>query len=273
MPVGEPDDSLTAVVTGASSGIGEAIARALAARGWGVTLVARRADRLATLAAELGAAGVRAVPLPCDLADRADRTSLVEQVAEQGLSVGILVNNAGLSTSGPIWRAHPERELEMLEVDVAAVVDLTCRFVPQMVARGAGGILNVASTGAFQPLPGQAGYGAAKAFVLSWSRSLDAELAGHGVRVTALCPGPVDTGFGERAGLSSAEAHRALPAVLWRSPEQVAQAGVDGLWAGRPLVIPGWPNQVAAAAVGLLPKRPLARAIASRHPALRDRFD
>ena len=134
----------------------------------------------------------------------------------------ILVNNAGLATMGPVATRDPDAELNLVEVDVAAVVDLCCRFVPGMVERGRGAVLNVASVGAFGPVPGQASYGAAKAFVLSYTQSLGEELRGTGVSAATLCPGPVDTGFGDAAGFAKEDAEKMLPAVLWKSPADVA---------------------------------------------------
>ncbi|MCU1454882.1 MAG: ydfG 2, partial [Acidimicrobiales bacterium] len=166
MTLPAPAADRTCLVTGASSGIGAELACQLAARGLGVTLVARRAEKLEELADELRAAhpGVRVEVVAADLADRDARTGLLDEVAGRGLSVDVLVNNAGLSTVGAVHRSDPEREVNMIEVDVVAVADLCSRFVPGMVARGRGAVLNVASTAAFQPLPGQAGYGGCKAF-------------------------------------------------------------------------------------------------------------
>lgn len=268
MSLPTPAADHTAVVTGASSGIGAEVARELARRGHGVTLVARRADRLGALAHELSAAGVRAEVLAADLADRGARAELLERVTAAGLVPDILVNNAGLSTMGPVARSDPAAEVNMVEVDVAAVVDLCSRFLPGMVARGTGGILNVASTAAFQPLPGQAGYAAAKAFVLSYSRSLGGELRGTGVTVTALCPGPVDTEFNEVAGISDDDARAALPSLLWESAADVAKAGVEGLDKGRRVVVPGPANRVTAALASATPKAVLVPILASRHPKL-----
>src|SRR5690242_1729941 len=143
----------------------------------------------------------------------------------------------------------------MVEVDVVAVADLCSRFLPGMVKRGSGAVLNVASTAAFQPLPGQAGYGAGKAFVLSYTQSLSAELKGTGVSATVLCPGPVDTGFGEAAGFSKEAAEDALPAFMWVPADRVAREALDGLVAGRLVVIPGVANRVAAGFAKLAPRR------------------
>ncbi len=229
MSLPSPGPDRTAVVTGASSGIGAEIARDLVRRGHGVTLVARRADRLAELAAELRASGVRAEVLAGDLSDRAVRAGLLDRVVGLGLTPDILINNAGLSTVGPVARSDPDAEMNMIEVDVVAVADLCSRFVPGMVERGRGAILNVASTAAFQPIPGQAAYAAGKAFVLSYSRGLGGELKGSGVTVTALCPGPVETEFVEVAGFDEGAAESSLPRVMWESAETVAKTGVEGL--------------------------------------------
>ena len=269
MSLPTPATDRTAIVTGASSGIGEAIARDLAGRGHGVTLVARRAEKLATLAESLGTTGVRVEVLPCDLSDREARAGLLERVEALGLIPDILVNNAGLSTLGAIVTADPDAETNMIEVDVMAVADLCVRFLPGMVERRRGAVLNVASTAAFQPLPGQAGYAACKAFVLSYTRSLAGELRGSGVSITALCPGPVETGFAEAAGISDEDAEASLPSFMWESSETVAKVGVDALAKGRVVAIPGVANQAVAGLAHLTPKRLLVPILARQHPALR----
>ena len=271
MPLPLPASDRTAIVTGASSGIGDGIARELARRGHNVVLVARSTDKLETLASELSRDGRRAEVLGADLSDREVRAGLAERVEALGLTPDILVNNAGLSTTGPVHAADLAAELNMIEVDVVAVYDLCTRFLPGMVERDRGAIRNVASTAAFQPIPGQAGYAACKAFVLSYSRSLHAELTGTGVSVTALCPGPVHTGFGEAAGLTKEEAEGALPSFMWESVESVARCGINALAKGHPVAIPGTANRVAAMAAHLTPKSILAPLLARQHPALRSR--
>ncbi|QLL07711.1 SDR family NAD(P)-dependent oxidoreductase [Mycobacterium vicinigordonae] len=265
LPATGPDR--TAVVTGASSGIGEQFARILTEMGHQVVLVARSADRLAQIADRLGA---NAHPLPADLSDRAARADLPDRVGELGLTPDILINNAGLSTLGVVAKSVPEKELNLVEVDVAAVVDLCSRFLPGMVARRRGAILNVASVAGFGPLPGQAAYGGAKAFVLSYTHSLRGELKGTGVTATTLCPGPVDTGFGEAAGFDKEEAEAALPRVMWKPADQVAQAGIDGLARGRAVVVPGLVNRVSSALFRVAPPEWMLPLLTRSHPAMKD---
>ena len=266
MALPPPGNDRAAIVTGASSGIGEEFARILAGRGYQVVLVARSADRLQELAGRLGP---HARPLPADLSDRSARAELPDRVAGLGLVPDILVNNAGLSTLGLVAKSVPEQELNLVEVDVAAVVDLCSRFLPGMVERKRGAVLNVASMAGFGPLPGQAAYGAAKAFVLSYTHALRGELRGTGVSATALCPGPVDTGFGEAAGFSQEEAENSLPRVMWVPADKVAQAGIDGLAAGKAIVVPGRVNQVAGAIVRFSPPELLLPIYRRSHPAFK----
>ncbi|PBC57543.1 oxidoreductase [Rhodococcus sp. ACPA1] len=264
-----PAADRTALVTGASSGIGAALSRELSRRGHQVVLVARRAEKLEELAAELRAAGGRAQVLGADLSDRSARATLLDRVGALGLTLDILVNNAGLSTLGPVAASDPDAEMNMIEVDVMAVADLCSRALPGMVQRRRGAVLNVASTAAFQPLPGQAAYAAGKAFVLSYTESLTGELKGTGVTATALCPGPVDTGFGETAGFAKEDAEAALPSFMWESPESVARTGIDGLDKGHMIAIPGLANRAASVFAHLAPNKLLVPVLASRHPGLR----
>jgi short-subunit dehydrogenase len=269
MSLPSPGPDRTAVVTGASSGIGTEIARELAARGHQVVLVARTESKLQSLADEINANGGSAHVVAGDLSERKVRSALPDRVEALGLVPDILVNNAGLSTLGPVSKADPEAELNMIEVDVASVADLCTRFLPGMVERGRGAVLNVASTAAFQPLPGQAGYGAGKAFVLSYTQSLAGELRGSGVTATALCPGPVQTGFGERAGFTDEEAKKALPSVMWVEAAEVAKAAVDGMDKGRMVVIPGLANRVGAMLSQVAPRSLLLPFLVKGHPGLK----
>jgi short-subunit dehydrogenase len=260
----------TCLVTGASSGIGADIARELARRGHGITVVARRAERLKALADELATAhGVRAEVISADLTDAGARADLAPTLAERGLIVDVLVNNAGFSTTGPVHRSDHAREASMIRTNVEAVVDLCSIFLPEMTGRGRGAVLNVASTAAFQPLPGQAAYAASKAFVLSYSQAVRAELRGTGVTMTVLCPGPVDTEFAETAGFGEGEAESSLPKFMWVPPAQVAKAAVDGVEHNRAVVIPGPFNRVAANLSQVAPRRLLMPLLARQHPALK----
>lgn len=257
MSLPTPSPTSTALVTGASAGIGAQIARELAARGHGLVLVARRRDRLLELADELSEAhGIRAEAIGCDLSKAASVARLPGRVESLGLEVDILVNNAGFATGGPFQDSDPERELDQVRVLVEAVVALTSAYSPKMVKRGKGAILNVASTAAMQPLPYSAGYSAAKAYVLAFSEALHQELGRHGVTVTALCPGPVRTDFWEIANWQVASGQsfeRALPKPAMITPEQAARAGVDGLANGSRVVIPGLPMKAAMEASRLIP--------------------
>jgi short-subunit dehydrogenase len=270
MPLPTATDTTTALVTGSSSGIGAEIARDLARRGYGVTLVARREDRLKALADELAQThGVRTEVIAADLTDATSRAELPDEIEGRGLTVDILVNNAGFSTMGPVHLSERKRELAMVRINIEAVVDLCTLFVGAMVSRRSGAILNTASTAAFQPLPGQAVYGASKSFVLSYGRALGTELKGTGVTVTTLCPGPVETGFAEASGLTDAEAGESLPKFMWVPPDEVAKAAVAGLAAGRSVVIPGAANRVGALLGYLTPKALILPFLARQHPALK----
>jgi uncharacterized protein len=261
-----PGNDRAAIITGASSGIGTEFAQILSRLGYQVVLVARSADRLEELAGRLGP---RAHPLPADLSDRTARAGLPDRIGALGLVPDILINNAGFSTLGTVAKSVSEQELNLVEVDVAAVVDLCSRLLPGMVDRHRGAVLNVASMAAFGPLPGQAAYGGAKAFVLSYTHSLRGELRGTGVSATALCPGPVDTGFGDAAGFDKEEAEAALPRVMWVPAHKVAQAGIDGLAAGKAVVVPGRVNRVAAAIFRIAPPELLLPVLTRNHPGVK----
>jgi short-subunit dehydrogenase len=232
-------------VTGASSGIGVELARALARRGHNVILVARRLARLEQLAADLTATyGVRAEPLAADIADPDARADLLARLDALGLDVEVLVNNAGYGTGGAFHTLDLERELGMIRLNNEALVALCGAFVPRMVARGRGAVLNVASTISFQPVMHEATYSATKAFTLTFTEALHGELHGTGVSVTALCPGPVRTEFMNDPGVSS-EASK-LPKAMWVEPHAVAERGVRALERGRRLAVPGTLNRIGA---------------------------
>src|ERR671934_3131179 len=200
MALPPPQTGSTALITGASSGIGEEFARQLAARGHGVFLVARREERLRALADDLERLhGIRAEVATADLADPDQTEALPGRVAERGLDVEVLVNNAGFTTVGDVHE-NPDRQLGMIRVNCEALVALTTACLPAMVERGRGAVIQVASVAGFQPIPVQAVYAATKAFVLSFSEAVSTELRGTGVTMTVLCPGPVATEFVEAAG-------------------------------------------------------------------------
>lgn len=257
MPLPDPSPTSAALVTGASAGIGRAIAHELAARNHNVVLVARRKPRLQALATELAEQhGVRAEVLACDLTKAASRGQLPGRIEKLHLEIDILVNNAGFATGGAFHESELERELQQVRLLVETVVALTSMFSAPMVQRGRGAVLNVASTAGMQPMPYSAGYAAAKAYVLSFSEALHYELRPHGIAVTALAPGPVKTDFWEIArwevaGGSSFE--DAVPSQAMISPEQAARAGVDGLASGARVVVPGLPTRVAMQAARYLP--------------------
>lgn len=257
MALPDPTPDTAALITGASSGIGAAIARELATRGHNVILVARRKDKLDALARELrGEFGIRAEALGCDLGKAASRQRLPGRVQTLGLEVDVLVNNAGFATNGPFHEADPARELEQVHVDVEAVVELTLAYLPRMVRLGRGAILNLASVAAMQPLPYSAGYSAAKAYVLTFSEALHQELHGSGVTVTVLAPGPVSTDFWAVAGWevgSGQSFESAWPKPAWVTAQEAASTGVKGLEAGRRVVIPGLPMRAAMLASQYVP--------------------
>jgi short-subunit dehydrogenase len=222
--------SETALVTGASSGIGEQFARQLSARGHELILVARRAERLEKLAAQLPRA---AHVIPHDLA--ADAAGLKPKVDELGLEVGLLVNNAGFGTYGRFVEIEPERDAEQIRLNCEAVVTLTHAFLPAMLERGHGGVIVVASTAGMQPLPYEAVYSASKAFALRFSEALWEELRGTGVRILAVNPGPVPTEWQEVAGHE--DALGAVPPPV--SAEQCVAESLAAYDRGRRSVIPG----------------------------------
>jgi short-subunit dehydrogenase len=239
----------TALITGASSGIGAAFARALAAQGAHLILVARSEAKLRDLATGLAAQhGIRTEALPCDLSRPEAGQQVFAATQQRGLPVDLLINNAGFATYGAFDRLDAEREQQEILLNVAAVVDLTHRFLPAMLARGSGAIVNVASTSAFQPTPYMAVYGASKAFVLSFSEALWAEYRSKGIRVLALCPGPTSTDFFTVVGTEDASFGAK------ETPEKVAQVALRALQRGRPSVISGRMNWLQANSVRLAPR-------------------
>jgi short-subunit dehydrogenase len=242
-----------ALVTGASAGLGMEFARQLSARGHRLVLAARRKDRLDELAGKLGKA--RAVAIDLSEADSTER--LMADVEAAGEEVEILVNNAGFGLIGRFAELDAARQRQMIDLNVGTLTSLCRAVAPGMIRRKSGGILNVASTAAFQPGPKMAVYFATKAFVLSLSEALHEELKPHGVHVTCLCPGPTRTEFGEVAGFGG---NALYDRVVMQAPE-VVKAGLEGLEKNHAVVVPGVVNKVVAASTRFVP-RPMARKIA-----------
>jgi short-subunit dehydrogenase len=254
-------DRSTALVTGASSGIGRELAKLLAEDRYDLVFVARRGKRLEELGRDLTAAfGVAAKVIVKDLANPKAPEEILAELQRSELSIDILVNSAGFGVYGPFARTDRQKELEMIQVNVVALTDLTKLLLPAMIGRRTGRILNVASTAAFQPGPLMAVYYATKAYVLSFSEALANELAGSGVTVTALCPGPTETEFQKDAGL---EETRLFQSPLLMDASSVARAGFDGMRKGKRVVIPGLGNKLLVQAERFTPRR-LVTAIARK---------
>ena len=248
--MGETGQRKNVLVTGASSGIGADLARVFAREGHDVVLVARSRDRLEQLACELrDAHGAGVWVAPTDLGAPGAARALHDRVVGEGVRVDVLVNDAGFGMRGRFAELDPARQLEMIQVNLVALTELTRLFVPKMVERGAGRILNVASTGAFQPGPLMAVYCATKAYVLSLSEALSDELRGSGVTVTCLAPGATETGFGAIAGVTRTRLFRSGA----MSSAAVAEAAYAATSRGAALAIPGCRNRLLSASVRLLP--------------------
>jgi len=246
-----PHPDARAVVTGASSGISEALATELAARGHSLILVARRGDVMEELAATLRAKhGVEVEVRACDLSDRDSRAPLVEELS--GRRVSILCNNAGIATFGPVAELDASYERAQVELNAVAVHDLTLAVLPGMVERRSGGILMVGSAAGNMPIPNNATYAATKAFVNTFSESLRGELKDSGVHITLLAPGPVRTETPDPSEASIVD--RLVPDFLWISSEHTAKVSLDALAANRMRIVPGPISKVMSAAGQFSPR-------------------
>ena len=248
-----------ALITGASAGLGVDFARQLAAKGQRLVLVARRKNRLDALAAELGNA--RAVEADLSAEGASDR--LMADLAAHGEHVDMLVNNAGFGLTGRFANLDAKRQRQMIDLNCGTLVELAHAVLPGMLERKSGAILNVASTAAFQPGPGMAVYFATKAFVLSFSEALHEEVKKTGVIVTALCPGPTATEFGEVAGFKPSGPSAKIFVDMAANSAAVVHAGLEGIEAGRAIVIPGLTNKATAQAHRLFPRSWVRKAAGS----------
>jgi uncharacterized protein len=242
----------TALVTGASSGIGLALSRILAKNGFDVVLVARTASKLQDAAKELQKSGVSADVIASDLSRPNAAADIVAELKRRNIEIEILVNNAGYGLAGPFVDNDLQRELDMIQVNIVALTQLTKLLLRPMVTQKRGRILNVASTAAFQPGPLMAVYYATKAYVLSFSEAIADELRDSGVTVTTLCPGPTQTGFAEIANMTQS---RLFTLMRPMSSEDVARAGYRGMMSGKRIVIPGAKNKMLVQSLRVSPRR------------------
>ena len=239
----------TTLITGASSGIGAAFARKVAKRGRNVLLVARSEDKLIALCNEIGrVSGIRAQYVAMDLTEPDAAARLFEETGKRALEIDMLVNNAGFGSMGEFAQQDRARELEMIDLNIKSLVDLTYRFLGPMRERRQGTIINVASTASFQAVPFMATYAATKAFVLSFSEALWEENRGHGIHVLTLCPGVTDTNFFEAAKIDRP------PMRTVQTPEEVVDAALRGLARRKSVVISGWTNWVTVEIQRLVPR-------------------
>lgn len=246
----------TTLITGASSGIGEAFARALATRGHNLLLVARSEDKLITLCSELGRIrSIHCQYVALDLLKPEAPARLFEETEKRGLDIDLLINNAGFGSMGDFASLELERELNIIDLNVRSLVDMTHRFLQPMRARKSGAIINVASTAGFQPVPYMATYSATKAFVLSFSEALWEENRAHGIEVMALCPGVTETGFFEASQMDKP------PARTVQTAEEVVEVALRGLSRRKSSIISGWPNRLMVALERFLPRSVVVKTV------------
>ncbi|HST05719.1 MAG TPA: SDR family oxidoreductase [Chloroflexia bacterium] len=249
----------TALITGASGGLGYEFARIFAREGYDLVLVARSEDKLNSIKRDLeNKHGITVLVIVKDLSEPSAPQSIFDALVQSGTEVDVLVNNAGFTVFGLFAETDLGKELEMLNVNIVALTHLAKLFLLPMLERGHGRILNMASTAAFQPGPLMAAYYASKAYVLSFSEALAEELSDKGVTVTALCPGPTQTGFQKRGNL---ERSRLVAGRQIMSPRIVAQAGYRALMKGQRVVIPGFMNKAIAEGMRFLPRRLVTRVV------------
>ena len=244
------DERPWALVSGASGGLGQAFSRHLASCGVNLVLTGRRQDVLDDLANQLTTRyGIQTIVHPCDISSASERLAHVNEIAGRGIIINTLINNAGFGAAGRIAQTDPMRQASQVEVNCEAIVHLCGLLLPGMIAAKHGSIINVASTAAFQPIPQFATYAASKSFVLSFTRALWAETNGTGVRATAICPGPTETGFFDAAGVPR------MGAGARRNPDDVVHTAFDALAHHRPYAVDGFINRTVARLVPHLPAR------------------
>jgi short-subunit dehydrogenase len=260
------DDGMTTprpvtLITGASAGIGVALARVFSRHGHELVLVARREDRLRKLAEEIASTGARRpIVIACDLSKPNAAQQIQETLASQGVEPQFVVNNAGFGLVGLATARDRDEQLQMIDLNARALTELSLVFVDSL-ARHSGGLLNVGSMAGFLPGPGMAVYYATKAYVLSFTEALHSELAPRGIKVAVLCPGPVPTEFAARAGISD---RSMAPGLLTKSAEYVAEARSRGLMEGDRTIVPGLINNLVTVLIRIFPRRLLLKAVDSR---------
>ncbi len=243
----------TALITGASGGIGKAFAEILASDGYDLVLVARNADELNRIAGmEMTKNQTRVTPVPLDLSKTGAVTKLFRELAERDIQPDIIINNAGVGLVGEAASLPSKQQLQMIDLNIRTLTEITLKFLPDMKDRNAGGIINVSSIAAFLPGPYMSVYYATKAYVQSFTASLADELKGSKVRVMSLCPGPVDTGFQSAAGLDTSRWMYKL--MMPKSAHEVAQAGWAGFKAGNKRVFPGLLDMLTAWTAKIMPR-------------------
>jgi len=247
-----------AVVTGASSGIGWEIARQLARRGYDLLLTARREDRLQVLAFEIGSAtGMRADVLPLDLTSPTDRSTLISNLETSGERLALVVNNAGFGLVNRTWRSPLDRVVDLIELNVTALTEISCAAARLMSQKRSGGLINVASTAAFQAVPYMNVYAASKAYALSFTEGLAEELAPYGVRVMALCPGPTESEFQATAGVRP----DVIKTRVAMTAEECVQIGLQDFNDGKRISITGWGNKLQVFGTWLAPRDLVTKAV------------
>ena len=247
-----------AVVTGASSGIGWELARQLARRGYDLLVAARREERLQALASEINSAtGKRVDVLALDLTRSTDRRALISNLESCGERLALVVNNAGFGLVAPTWRSPLDRVLDLIELNITALTEISCAAARMMSRRRSGGIINLASTAAFQAVPYMNVYAASKAYVLSFTEGLAEELAPYGVRVMALCPGPTESEFQATAGVRP----EVIKTRVAMTAEECVQIGLEDFDSGKRISITGWGNQLQVFGTWLAPRALVTKAV------------